>query len=632
MCGIAGIVRFDGKAIATATLDAMQRAIKHRGLDGEGRYMTPQCALLHARLSIVDIAGGAQPMHLDANEKHVDATVVFNGEIYNHRELRKELIKLGHRFKSDHSDTEVLLHGYREWGMGLTARIWGMFAIAIWDGTEKKLVLIRDAAGKKPLFYRYVDGTLASGVIFASEPSAVFAGDAPPFSVNESNLHRYLALGYSKAMLPNGYQVEPGCALQVGPKQMDPTSHWIMPKPGGPTPYSEQFDAPLATLAKTASEYITAAVDCRLEADVPLGCFLSAGVDSAIVAAIANEALKKRKAGPLRTFTVKVPDADYDESEVAQEVARRLGTVHQTLTIDPSANLFKDLAMLISLTGEPTADSSILPTYWMCKAARAHVKVALSGDGGDELFGGYDRYRALRFIQRYRWMLARISPGGLGKGADGRAFGSRVRRLIYASKPKVPALQYERMIRIFSNEAIDQLRPGLPDISEVTGWQDKSGDPVNGAMIWDRQHYLPCDVLRKVDRASMAAGIEVRSPLLDRDVMTWACSFPATTLMRGGKPKAILRTLAGQLVGEDIASLPKRGFGLPIGGWFATSLHEELRQRLVDGPLDTIGFQKAVIAEMLTEHKTRKVDHTHRLFALLALSMWVESMGGARAQ
>jgi asparagine synthase (glutamine-hydrolysing) len=622
MCGIAGIVRFDGKPIEPATLDAMQRAIKHRGPDGEGRYVTPRCALLHARLSIIDIAGGAQPMHVDADEKGGALTVVFNGEIYNHRELRSELVKLGHKFVTDHSDTEVLLHGYREWGLDLFDKIRGMFAIAIWDEAKASLLLTRDLSGKKPLFVRRFKNN--EGVAFASVPAALLES-TELVEINPDSLSYFLALGYPRASLAANIDEVSRPFVEYYSQDRVAADIWWTP-----ASFEREGEYTALGLADAASQLVTKAVVTRLEADVPLGCFLSGGIDSSIIAAIAHRALMERGDAPLRTFNVAMPDAAYDESLIAERIARKLGTCHQTLRVDPSANLFNDLAYLISLTGEPIADSSVLPTYWICKTAREHVKVVLSGDGGDEKFGGYDRYRAMRLLERHGQWLRRMPLGTIGAGSDGRSLLSRIRRLARAAKPTTAVLRYEQIIRLFSDEQITELAPGLPVGPVIDSWSANEIDSVFAAMTYDRIYYLAYDVLRKVDRASMAVGLEVRSPFLDRDVHDFVCRLTTDQLMPHGRPKAILRQLAAKLVGPDIASLPKRGFGLPIGGWFATTLHDELRQRLMDGPLDTLGFQKPVIQAMLDEHKSRSVDHTHRLFALLALSMWVESVPGVR--
>lgn len=606
------MVRFDGKPIETTTLDVMQRAIRHRGPDGEGRHVTPHCALLHSRLSIVDLEGGAQPMIAAGNEKGGALAVVFNGEIYNHRELRAELEKLGHHFQTDHSDTEVLLHGYREWGRGVAARLNGMFAFAIWDEANRRVLLGRDPIGKKPLFYREFSG----GAVFASTPSALFAAET--VEVDPKALHAYFSLGYPWATLAIGVrEVGAGFTCWLAERPMGDGLHWVALQKKNTALQAEQ-------ITRQTRELIESAVARRLEADVPLGCFLSGGIDSTIVAALANQALRARGGDSLRTFTVAMPDAEYDESDVAAKIAEKIGSRHTTLRANPSNDLFKDLTHLISLSGEPLADSSILPTYWLCKAAREHVKVALSGDGGDEMFGGYDRYRALRLFQFFPFMCL-LPVFNIGTGADGRSKAARYRRLVLAANGGSPAAQYEKLIRIFSEDQLAALAPELPR-ERTVDFSFPLSDPRDLAMTWDRLNYLPHDVLRKVDRASMAVGLEVRSPLLDREVMTFACSLPASRLMPRGKTKAILRGIASQLVGEEIASLPKRGFGLPIGAWFAEKLHAELRVHLMEGALDQIGLKKKVIAQMLEDHRVRRADHTHRLFTLLALSIWLSTV------
>ena len=336
-----------------------------------------------------------------------------------------------------------------------------------------------------------------------------------------------------------------------------------------------------------------------------------------------------------------MPDADYDESHHARRVAEHLGTRHTELSASPQETLFDDLRHLIALTGEPTADSSVLPTYWLCKAARQQVTVALCGDGGDELFGGYDRYRAMRLLAHHQWWL-RLLPRALLTSANPRSRRHRLARLIDAARQHGESLQYRRMIHLFTDEQIRELAepfgpepphapaawspPGTGVPVMLDGWPDEP-DPVRAAMQWDLRHYLPFDLLRKMDRASMAVALEVRCPLLDTHVVEFALQLPTNVLMPGGRPKGLLRQLAAELLPPEIAARPKRGFAVPIGQWFRGPLRTQLSEHLLEGPLASLGVNRYAAERMLDEHSRQSADHTHRLFALLMLSLfaaWVK--------
>ncbi len=616
MCGIAGILRYDQAPVDPRLLAAMRDRLQHRGPDGQGLTLLDPCGLAHTRRSILDHAGGAQPMQLTQRGDDGALAVVFNGEIYNHRDLRHTLAGLGHVFTSDHSDTEVLLHGYRQWGTDLPRRLLGMFAFAIWDQREHSLLLARDPLGKKPLFYRDDQQCCA----FASEIPALLLPDWPR-RIDQQALQRYLQLGYA------GYD-----SLILGIHELPP-AHWLRLRPGAraqlacywspdaadnpdvPTPASD----PSKLLAQL-EELLTQAVARRLEADVPLGCFLSGGIDSTLIAALAQRTLQRLGKPPLRTFSVRMPDARYDESAVAQETARMLGTEHHTLDATLSGDLDGELRYLMASYGEPTADSSLLPTYWLSRAVSRQAKVALSGDGGDELFGGYDRYRALRLLGQVR-PLVKMLPPTLGAGVPARSWRGRLSRLIDAAGPGTPGEQYRRMIHLFTDEQLVEL--GLRgEPMPLPDWPTDDHDRVRAAMAWDRTHYLPQEVLRKVDRASMAVGLEVRCPLLDAQVAAFAQRIPTARLLPGGRPKALLRALVRQLVGPAVARLPKRGFAIPIGSWLGTSCRDILHRHLTDGTLESLGLSAAPARRWLEEHQSGRADHTHRLFALWQLSLW----------
>ncbi len=618
MCGIAGIVRFDDQPIDLDRAGAMLAHMRHRGPDGEGVTRHGRCVFVHVRLSIIDLLSGAQPMEIPALDSHGALSLIFNGEIYNHRALRRQLQALGHRFVSDHCDTEVLLHGYRQWGVQLPKHLHGMFAFAIWDEHERELFLCRDRAGKKPLYLlRATDGSLRFASLVGTLLGGLRGQEKP--AIDPGVLRTYLEFGYTFEK-----------SLLLGVEEL-PAAHWALVSSRGgvkserywrPPPISRSSTS--AGAGKALHEVLLEAIHERLEADVPLGCFLSGGIDSSLIAAVAQKRLHEMKAGPLRTFSVAMPDIDYDESRFARAVAQHIGSDHVELVAAPSRDVIGDLTRLIQTSGEPTADSSILPTYWLSQATRRHVKSVLSGDGGDELFGGYDRYRAMSILARHRGWL-RLLPS-VGRGGSPFSFRTRLRRLIDAARDPHPMGQYRQLVQLFSPQRLDELgltghSPPLPD------WPDEP-DPAHAAMRWDFLHYLPFDLLRKIDRASMAVALEVRCPMLATAVTDLAGHLPSGVLMPGGRQKGLLRTVARQYLPGLIIDRPKRGFALPIGRWFTASLAQPLRDALSDGTLETVGLRRQPVLAMLDEHLGRTMLHTHRLFALLSLSLFLRWRNG----
>lgn len=641
MCGIAGILRSsdrDGAPIPPLWPDLLDGAIAHRGPDAQGRLgdrrthadgRTAEVVLLHRRLAIIDPVQGRQPMTAHAGPGHgggggANSTlaVVFNGCIYNHRALRTELQAAGHRFETDHSDTEVLLHGYRQWGEALPTRLEGMFALAIWDRSRGLLFLARDPCGEKPLYYTFLNsGNLFA---FASTPAALvrLAREADPPMATElaaAAIGAWIGFGFGSdlpyarlASLPPGHQLS-------GPKPDSPDP-WTLHRYDSP-PQERDPDRPLDALA--VEKLLADAVAERLEADAPLGCFLSGGIDSSLVAVFA-----KRHLADLNTFTVRMPDARFDESRHAAGVAKRLFTRHTTLDCDPHPA--EDLVRLITQLGLPFGDSSILPTYWVSKATRgAGVKVALSGDGGDELFAGYDRYRAALAMGKWRWLMS-LLPFDLLRSADPKSTPSRLARLGVAARRGYPEL-----VRIFPSPDLDRL--GIRVNGASLPPSPRPSDPVSDPMLWDFEHYLPEDLLRKVDTASMSVALEVRCPFLDPQVVNAALTAPISALMPGGERKGLLKQVARKFLPQQVLDRPKMGFSIPVGEWFRTNLGG-MKTLLIDhlgsaepwGPAD-LGLQldRAAVGKLITEHMDSRRDHSQRLFTLLSLSIWAKSLGGA---
>lgn len=616
MCGIAGIVRFDDAPIDGGRARAMMAVLRPRGPDDERILELPRCTLVHTRLAVLDAPGGAQPMTLSHGGRTV-AAVVFNGEIYNHRTLRKELAQGGHTFHSDHSDTEVLLQGHTAWGTDITRRLEGMFAYAVWDTGASSLTLSRDRFGEKPLFFwRSKDGR---ELIFASTVAAVCAGlpHKVERAISREALVDYLRFGYVL-----------GPSLVAGIEEVPPRTRIVVDANG--QVLHEVYWTPTARgnihvpdAGTMLTEAIEGAVAARLESDVPLGCLLSGGVDSSLVAAMAQRALHKMGAKPLRTFTVRMPDDEYDESPHARRVAAHLGTRHTELIPEPGKGMLGDLDAILAQSGEPTGDSSILPTYWLCRVMREHVAVALAGDGGDELFSGYDRYTAIRWLAKYGRWIARLPGSGYAGGPE-RSMRTRFGRLVVAAQFPTLFASYQNIIGLFSDEAIGALGIELPSTpTSALHWPHDADGASDAAMRWDTSHYLPGDVLRKIDRASMAVGLEIRSPLLDTQVAQVAMSLPVNMLMPKGQRKGLLRCVARPLLPRGITDRPKRGFALPIGKWMRTTLREAVGARLMEGPLVAEGFRRSTIEALWDEHQSASRDHTHRLFALLSLSSWL---------
>ena len=599
----------------------MNAALAHRGPDGDGFHDDGPVTLAHRRLAIIDRAGGAQPM---SNE---DGTcwIVFNGEIYNHRALRPVLEARGHRFRTL-SDTETILHAWEEYGTACVERLWGMFAFAIFDSRTRELFIARDRLGKKPLFYAVFDGVLH----FASELGALGASPAWRGDLDLSALEGYLSLGYFLA--PNtAYRhvrkLEPGCWLHVRNGRIATSRYWDVTEFG--TDHRDEG----ALLADVDTALGTAVRD-RLESEVPLGAFLSGGIDSGLVVSYMAEA----QTGPVVTATVGFADAAHNELRAAGLTAARFHTQHHEQVVAPRLEEVFD--QVVDHLGEPMADSSAVPTWYVSQSARRHVTVALSGDGGDETFAGYD----FRYVPHMWEGRAR----GLVPGAPGR----RLARWLGTRWPRARALPRPlRLGTIFENLSRDPaagyyldlcfLKP--PDARAILGlpageFTDSpvyeavtdvyrrcpSPEPLQRAQYADLKVYMPNDPLVKVDRMSMAHSLEVRSPLLDHRVVELAFRIPSARKLRGRTGKVLLRELARRRLPAELATMPKRGFTLPIGEWIAGPY----RQAFTD---DVLGAQSRVgtildshaVRRLLGEFQPGMASHAYALWAVWLLEKWL---------
>ncbi len=565
----------------------LDASIAQRGPDAAGRFHDQaegvEILMLHRRLSVIDHVGGSQPMVSYVGESP-ELAMVFNGCIYNNTTLRDELIGLGATFTSDHSDTETLFKAYQQWGGDCTDHLDGMYAVVIWDRRTCQLSLFRDPYGQKPLYILDL-GEAGDGCIFCSnpEPLQTIATELGLTNISTSALQRYLQLGY---LTSSDTLIEPVKCVGQSTPLFQPTS-------------------------ETIEGAIRGSVIDHLESDVPLGCFLSGGVDSSLIAAFAQQEL-----GNLRTYCVKMDDPAYDESSYASAVAEHLGTTHETLRV--SMNPAEDVYTLVQQLGQPFADSSILPTYWISMAARKEVTVALSGDGGDELFLGYNRYLAINTIARWHTVLARIPWGG---GSKPQTMKAKLGRMANASRDW-SLCDVASIESVFSRNEIEQLT-GEPFGEAVVPVE--IGTPVQRLQQFDIEHYLAGDLLRKVDSASMAVALEVRSPLLSMRVRNAVAPLTTRQLLSGGR-KGVLRSIARKYLPNHIVERPKMGFAVPLKSWLQSeqsSLGQLASDVLLsDDPFAGLSIKKEVVTTMLQEHRLGQRNYEHKLFALLTLALW----------
>lgn len=632
MCGITGAVWTEqARALNEATLGRMNEVLRHRGPDEGGTHFSqlhlapgngtmPGVGLGSRRLAIIDIACGHQPME---NE---DGTVriVFNGEIYNHHELQRRLEGSGHQFRT-RSDTEVLVHLYEDEGVELFRHLNGMFGLAIWDSRRRQLLLGRDRLGKKPLYYRHEPGRL----LFGSELKSILEVRDVPREVSPQAIDAYLAYQY----VPHPQTIFRGISKL-------PPGHYALWREGELTvrPYWEpdfnhEEDLPLEEYVRQLRELMTSAVEMRLESEVPLGAFLSGGIDSTIIVGL----MQKLSREPVRTFSIGFPVREYDETHYASLAARELGTIHSEFRVEPDA--VHILPKLIWHYDEPMADSSAVPTWYVSQLTREHVTVALTGDGGDELFAGYPRYKAAWIASRFDRL-----PAGLRRMAAGRFWqrlpaSSRERTLLRRLKRftnalnAAPARRYLDWIGIFNEEAradiySDGFVAALPDADPLeflhTAFARAGArDPVTTASLADLVTYLPCDLMTKVDIASMAHSLECRQPFLDYRVVELAARMPVSHKFRRGRGKLILLRAFGDLLPEAIQRREKMGFGVPIAPWFRGPLAGYAREVLLDSrTLERGYFRPEAVRQLLDDHVSGRYDRAYKLWTLLILELW----------
>ena len=610
MCGICGLVALDGSEVDASGLAAMSRTLRHRGPDSDGSFVDGPVALAARRLSVIDPAGGDQPVE---NE---DGTVrvLLNGEIYNHRELRAGLERQGHRFATA-SDTEALVHLYEEHGPGFVTSLRGMFALALWDSRRRRLVLARDPFGIKPLYYRNERGVLA----FASEPRALPAGE-----IDLRALQAFLALNYVPAPL----------SIRHGTSKLPP-GHMLVWQ-GSREPRLERFARPeppaagdvrtgdVAELCEELRARLRDSVRAHLTADVPVGVLLSGGVDSGALTAFAAAEAPSR----IKTFSIGFEEASFDELAGARRVAERYSTDHHELIVRPDAELLPDVATAFD---EPFADSSALPAYLVSRLASQHVKAVLSGEGGDELFGGYYTYLADVLAPRVGPLTAALRPfvGALPSSERRASFDYGAKRFVRAAH--LPPLERHcGWKEIFSRDArAELLRLGLhADYDPLEGQRSRYAETEGAEELTRLQDvdlggYLVDDLLVKTDRAGMAHSLEARVPYLDEAVASFAFALPTKLKVRGLAKKRLLRLAVEPLLPRSVVHGRKRGFSIPAAAWLRGPLLPFVRETLSPERVRRQGFfEPRTVSSLLDDHVARREDLSRQLWCLLSFTLW----------
>ena len=622
MCGIVGIVNNGQRAVDEPLIARMCEAIKHRGPDDDGFYVNGSVALGMRRLSIIDVKGGQQPIH---NQERT-AWIVFNGEIYNYRELRRDLEKLGHRFYTN-SDTEAIVHAYDQYGSDCPKYLRGMFAFAIWDERTQELFLARDRVGKKPLLYADLNGDL----VFGSEFSALLLHPQISRDIDTRAIDSYLSFMCVPAPLTAYQQIrklEPGHSLRWKQGEIRIERYW-QPNFSNKIPITEE------EAGERAIEILRDAVRVRLMSEVPLGAFLSGGVDSSAVVALMSEVSSE----PVKTFSIGFEEQDFSELHHARRVAEHVGADHHEFIVRPDA--LEVLPTLVEHYGEPYADSSAIPTYYVARETRKHVTVALNGDGGDESFAGYERYAAMRLAEKY-YRLPSFLRDSVIQQAAGLLPSSEHRRsrlrdakrfLRAASLPRVD--RYMRWISVFDSatkadlysESFRRETKELHASDTLEPWfaYANGAGIVDASLLTDIMTYLPNDLLVKVDIATMAVSLEARSPFLDHHVIEFAASLPEKYKLRGLTTKYLLKRVLKKLLPTENLERKKMGFGVPIGHWFRDRLQPFLRQTLLsERALGRGLFKSEVVRQMIELHTRGERDYSHQLWTLLMLELWFE--------
>ncbi len=619
MCGITGLYYFDkNRHVELSTLESMTQIIEHRGPDGDGFFVDKNIGLAHRRLAIIDLEAGKQPMEDPLTQNQL----VFNGGIYNYIELREELKQLGHRFYTE-SDTEVILAGYRQWGVDVQNKLNGMWAFALWDFSEKRLLLSRDRMGEKPLYYGYIDG----GIIFGSEIKSLFASKLIPKESDLSLLDIYLTLGYIpapysffnniKKLCPGEYILLPGDAVE-------PKKYWSLPDIDENNLLTNKND-----VYKEFEELFYDSVKIRMRSDVPFGAFLSGGLDSASVVAVMSEISDY----PVETFTIGFDDKKFDERHLAQAAAEKYKTNHNVHVV--KADTFEDsLSRAVFHHDEPFGDSSSLPTSYVSQFAREKVKMVLTGDGGDELLSGYTTYQGEKFAAQFQKIpsLIRKSIPPLTKAGSALFRGSLryrlnrvetvtnssnmnfIDRLISKHSWSDPSIRAELLQGCGNQVSFKEYLHDLFSKYSVT-------DPFYKLMYFQMLISLPDNMLTKVDRMSMAKSIETRIPFLDHRLVELMVKVHKDVKMEGYERKSVLRNTIGKKLPNEILHAPKKGFSVPLREWFKSTTMEDTISDLYK---TDFGLNSNVIKNIIDENSSGKADHGNYIWMLFMLKRVLE--------
>jgi asparagine synthase (glutamine-hydrolysing) len=623
MCGITGLVNANGRAAGRELIERMNGAIAHRGPDDDGFYINENVALGMRRLAIIDLALGKQPIHNHDRTKWI----IFNGEIYNYQQLRDELDKLGHEFYTK-SDTEVVVHLYDRYGADCLQHLRGMFAFAIWDERDKSLFLARDRVGKKPVLYSHQPN---GDLIFGSEFTALLEHPDVSREVDRAAIDSYLSylcVPAPQTAFKQIRKLEPGHWLRWKDGKIETRRYWL-------PDFSKKIKISTEEAEEETLRILRESTRLRMISEVPLGAFLSGGVDSSTVVALMAEASEK----PVRTFSIGFEEQDFSELEYAKKVAEHVGAEYHEFIVKPDA--LEVLPTLVEHYGEPYADSSAIPTYYVSRETRKYVTVALNGDGGDESFAGYERYAAMRIAETYHRFPNALkkafieAPINLLPTSEIKKTRVRdVKRFLQAaSLPRTE--RYFRWMSTFNRDVKKTLYTDefSRDVAgnEPSRFLEKWFAKANGngildtTLLTDQMTYLPNDLLVKVDIAAMANSLEARSPFLDHNVIEFAASLPEKIKARTFETKSFLKRIAARLVPREVIYRRKMGFGVPIGKWFRGEMKDFVREALLSEKSLTRGIvRREMIEKYVREHIEAERDHSYQLWTLLMLELWFQ--------
>lgn len=623
MCGITGFINANGAATDRALLEAMNLAIIHRGPDEDGFYIDQNVALAMRRLSIIDLASGQQPIYNTDRTK----AIVFNGEIYNYQSLRDDLIARGHKFYTK-SDTEVVIHLYDEYGVDCLQHLRGMFALAIWDTVDKSLFLARDRVGKKPILYSYQPN---GDLVFGSEFTAVLKHPSVSREVDNEAIDSY----FSYLCVPAPHtafkairKLEPGHWLKWKDGQIETKRYWL-------PDFSHKIKISEEEAIEETTRILRESTRLRMISEVPLGAFLSGGVDSSAVVAL----MAQESSTPVKTFSIGFEEEDFSELKYARRVAEHVGAEYHEFVVRPNA--LDVLPTLVEHYGEPYADSSAIPTYYVSKETRKHVTVALNGDGGDESFAGYERYMAMEVADLYRSIPRPLRKlfieGPINLLPTSELKKTRIRDVqrFFTSANEERKERYFRWMSTFK----PALKPGLytsefaasvagQNASDVIDqWFDRANGSgiLDATLLTDQMTYLPNDLLVKVDIASMANSLEARSPFLDHKLIEFAASLPESLKMNKFRTKSLLKKVAARLVPPEVVYRRKMGFGVPVGRWFRGEMKDFVRGVLLSERSLKRGIIKPeMMQKYVDEHTEGRFDHAFQIWTLLMLELWFQ--------